>query len=117
MHQMLPWEPQYYIIEIVRFFPVAYTSRTLLDRERRYCVIDRECYGIVWGIEKFVMYLYGKLFTLQTDHRPLQFLTALKFESSRIMRWALALQSYNFKVENIQGKDNVGADFLSRTVE
>ena len=117
MHQMLPWEPQYYIIEIVRFFQVAYTSRTLLDRERRYCVIDRECYGIVWGIEKFVMYLYGKLFTLQTDHRPLQLLSALKFESSRIMRWALALQSYNLKVENIQGKDNVGADFLSRTVE
>ena len=33
------------------------------------------------------------------------------------MRWALALQSCNFKVEHIQGKDNVGADFLNRTVE
>ena len=33
------------------------------------------------------------------------------------MRWSLALQIYNFKVEHIKGKDNVGADFLSRTVE
>ena len=33
------------------------------------------------------------------------------------MRWALALQSYNIKVEHIKGKENVGADFLSRDVE
>ena len=29
----------------------------------------------------------------------------------------MVLQSYNFKVEHIKGKDNVGADFLSRAVE
>ena len=62
------------------------------------------------------MYLYGKPFTLQTDHRPLQNLSASKLERPRIMRWALALQSYKFKVEHIAGKDNVGADFLSRDV-
>ena len=77
----------------------------------------RECLGIVWGITKFAMYLYGKPFTLQTDHRPLQFLSASKFESQCIMRWALALQSYNFEVEHIKEKENVGADFLSRAVE
>ena len=44
--------------------------------------MDRECLGIVWGIKKFAMYLYGKPFTLQTDHRPLQFLGASMFESS-----------------------------------
>ena len=33
------------------------------------------------------------------------------------MRWALALQSYIFKVEHLRGKENVGADFLSRAVE
>ena len=79
--------------------------------------MDREYLGICLGIKKFAMYLYGKQFTLQTDHRPSQFLSALKFESPRIMQWALALQSYNFKVEHIKGKDNVGANFLSRTVE
>ena len=63
------------------------------------------------------MYLYGKQFTLQTDHRPLQFLSTLQFESPRIMRWALAIQSYNFKVEHIKGKGNIDADFLSRAVE
>ena len=37
--------------------------------------------------------------------------------SPRIMRWALALQSYNFKVKHIKGKDNIDAGFLSRAVE
>ena len=79
--------------------------------------MDRECLGIFWGMKKFAMYLYGKQFTLQTDHRPLQFLSASKFAIPRIMRWALPLQSYNFKAEHIKGKENVGADFLSRVVD
>ena len=41
-----------------QIFPVAYASRKSLDREKRYCVMDRECLGIVWGIKKFAMYLY-----------------------------------------------------------
>ena len=95
-------------------FPVAYASRKLLDREKRYSVMERECLGSVWGIKKFALYLYGKQFTLQTDHRPLEFLKVSKFDNPRIMRWVLALQSFVFRVEHIKGKDNVGADFLSR---
>ena len=56
-----------------QIFPVAYASRKLLDRERRYSVMDRECLGIVWRIKRPAMHLYGTPFTLQTDHRPLQF--------------------------------------------
>ena len=95
-------------------FPVAYASRKLLDREKRYFVMERECLGIVWGIKKFALYLYGKQFTLQTDHRPLEFLNVSKFDNPRIMRWLLALQSFVFRVEHIKGKDNVGADLVSR---
>ena len=54
-------------------FPVAYASRKLLDREKRYSVMEIECIGIAWGITKFALHLYGKQFTLQTDHRPLEF--------------------------------------------
>ncbi|RUS77523.1 hypothetical protein EGW08_014707 [Elysia chlorotica] len=95
-------------------FHVAYASRKLLYREKRYSEMERECLGIVWGIKKFALYLYGKQFTLQTDHRPLEFLKISKFDNPRIMRWVLAMQSFVFRVEHIKGKDNVGADFLSR---
>ncbi|GFO16833.1 Zinc finger protein [Plakobranchus ocellatus] len=95
-------------------FPVAYASKKLSDRERKYSVTEREAFAIVWGVKKFSLYLYGTVFTLQTDHGALQFLNASKFDSPRIMRWALALQVYNFDVQYIKGSENVGADYLSR---
>ncbi|GFO34866.1 Zinc finger protein [Plakobranchus ocellatus] len=95
-------------------FPVAYTSKKLTDRERKYPVTEREALAIVWGVKKFSLYLYGTVFALQTDHGALQFLNAAMFDSPRIMRWALALQMYNFDVQYIKGSENVGADYLSR---
>jgi len=44
----------------------------------------------------------------------LQYLGHAQFQNGRLMRWALALQPYRFVVRAIHGKDNVGADFLSR---
>ena len=47
-----------------RIFAVACASRKLLDRDRRYSVMDGACLGILLGIKKFAMYQDGKLFTL-----------------------------------------------------
>ena len=95
-------------------FPVAYASKKLLPRERNYSVIERECLAIVFAIKKFQKYLYGKEFVLQTDHQPLAYIQRCKIESGRIMRWALFLQNYRFRIEAIKGSDNIGADYLSR---
>ena len=38
------------------------------------------------------------------------------FRNDRIMRWALALQGYDYTVKNIPDKDNVVADYLSLLV-
>ncbi|XP_013382645.1 uncharacterized protein LOC106153310 [Lingula anatina] len=95
-------------------FPVAYASKKLLPREKNYSVIERECLAVVFGVKKFQNYLYGKEFTVQTDHEPLTYLQKSKTENGRLMRWALYLQSYRFRVEAIKGSDNVGADYLSR---
>jgi hypothetical protein len=38
-----------------------------------------------------------------------------KGANGRIMRWALALQPYRFQMVAIKGKDNVGADYMSRS--
>ena len=66
--------------------------------------------AIVWAIDKFSGYLYGRSFTLQTDHHPLTYLN-----SAKLMRWALKLQPFRFRIEAIPGVDNVGADWLSRS--
>lgn len=95
-------------------FPIAYASRKLLPREQRYCVMERECLAVVWGVQKFEPYLYGKHFELETDHQPLQCIAKSKVANSRILRWALVLQPYQFSITAIKGSENVGADYLSR---
>ena len=95
--------------------PIGYASKKLLDREKRYSTIEKECYAIVWGVQKFKCYLYGKEFILETDHRPLVYLNTAKVANARLMRWALALQPYKYRIEGIKGADNVCADFLSRS--
>ena len=93
--------------------PVSFVSRKLLDRETRYSTIERECLAIVWVLSKFSRYLWGVEFTLQTDHKPLTYLHTTSFKNSRLMRWALSLQEYRFKVEPLPGSKNVIADLLS----
>ena len=95
-------------------FPVSYASRKLLPRERNYSVVERECLALVWAVQKFHVLVYGKEFTLQTDHASLAHINKAKLTNSRILRWSLILQEYRFKVEAIKGTLNVCADYLSR---
>ena len=94
--------------------PIAYASKKLLPREKNYSTIEKECLGIIWGIEKFRKYLYGVEFLLETDHKPLSYLQTAKVLNPRIMRWAMRLQPYRFRIVAIRGQDNLGADYLSR---
>ena len=94
--------------------PVAYASRKLLERERRYSVEERECLAIMWGIGKFDRYLFGKEFVIETDHCGLQYMNEGRMKNARVMRWSLALQNYRFKINYIKGCSNVVSDYLSR---
>ena len=51
--------------------PVAFANRSLSDTEKRYAQIDREALAIMYGVVKFQKYLFGREFTLVTDHKPL----------------------------------------------
>ena len=50
------------------------------------------------------MYLAGKLFILQTDHQRLTFLNDAKLKNDPIMRWALAIQGYDYTVKTFREK-------------
>ena len=97
--------------------PVAYASRKLNTAERNYSTVEQECLALIWGIDKFQLYLYGRHFKIQTDNQPMLFLATTKQMNAKLMRWSLILSQYSFTVEYIRSKDNHGADFLSRHPE
>ena len=94
--------------------PCAYISRKLLDRERRYSVIEKECLAVVFTVGAFEKYLLFKHFTIETDHKPLSFMKQNKAKNNRLMRWALSLQQFMFTINPIPGNHNLDADLLSR---
>lgn len=100
-----------------KLHPVGFASKKLTAAEGRYSTLQKECLAIVWGITKFRLFLAGKLFVLQTDHKPLAYLNTAKYQNDKVMRWALALQEYEYHVRDIPGKDNHIADYLSRVMD
>ena len=63
--------------------PVAFYSRKLLPREEKYSTIEKECLTICLGVQAFCVYLLGRPFTIQTDHRSLEWLERNPMDASR----------------------------------
>ncbi|XP_078250689.1 uncharacterized protein LOC144589588 [Pogona vitticeps] len=97
--------------------PVSYLSRKLQKGERHLATVEKECLAIVYAIQKAKPYIWGRHFVLCTDHSPLQWLKTMKTHNSKLMRWALNLQDYDFEVKVVRGSVNCVADALSRRPE
>ena len=94
--------------------PIAYYSRKLVDREKNYSTVEKECLAIVLAVKAFSTYLLGKPFLLQTDNRALTCLQSFKDKNTRLTRWSLALQPYTSRVQHRKGRDDANTDTLSR---
>lgn len=94
--------------------PIAYASRTLNNSECNYSTIEKELLAIVWATQYFRPYLYGKKFKVYTDHKPLQWLFSVKEPTSKLLRWRLKLEEYDYEVKYKKGKNNQNVDALSR---
>lgn len=97
--------------------PICYASRTLNKHELNYSTLEKELLAIVWSVKYFITYLYGRRFTVRTDHKPLVWLGGIKEPNMKLQRWKILLNEYDFNIEYIKGKENCVADGLSRFIE
>lgn len=93
---------------------VSLVSRCLTEAEMHYSTTEKELLAIIYSVMKLRLYLLGTHFLIITDHKGLVFLNSTPYLNSRLIRWSLLLQRYDFDVEYCKGKDNVIADFFSR---
>lgn len=99
---------------LAKTLPVAYANRTLNKAEENYSTVEKELLAIVWAVHHFRPYIYGYQFNIVTDHKPLTWLLNLKDPGSRLMRWRIKLEEYNYDIIYEKGSCNTNADALSR---
>ena len=96
--------------------PIAFASKALTDTETRYSNIEREFLAVVYGLERFHEFVFGREIRIETDHRPLVSIVKknLANVSPRLARMLLRTQPYNYTLEYVTGKCVPLADALSR---
>ena len=97
---------------------IAYASRFLNSLEEKYSVNELEPLGVVWAIEHFKYYLYGKFFPVIPYHQAL--ISALnaserfKTSQSRLTRWIDRLIPFNFDIKHLAGSKMGLINYKSR---
>jgi len=98
---------------------IQFASQTFSNVQLKYSQIDKEAFAIIFGVKKFVQFLYGNNFTLITDHKPLvQIFSPSQslpiYSAMRMQHYAIFLQGFNYKIEYRSSEKHANADCLSR---
>lgn len=95
---------------------IAYASRTLNAAERNYAQIEKEMLAVIWSLEKFHHYVYGRKITVYNDHKPLEAIRKKPLHKApkRLQSMLLRAQRYNFDLIYKPGTKIPVADTLSR---
>jgi hypothetical protein len=93
---------------------VAFFSRKIASRHAKPAAHKRELIGLVQAMRHWRPYLWGREFTVRTDHFSLKYLLDQHLSTILQHQWASKLLDFDFKVEYKSGKANIIADALSR---
>lgn len=94
--------------------PVAYFSRKLNEAQKKKKAIYLECLAIKEAVKYWQHWLFGKQFTIYTDHKPLENLNIKSRTDEELGDLTYYLSQYDFKIKYNPGKSNQEADCLSR---
>jgi hypothetical protein len=94
--------------------PIAFFSRPVAPRHRSLAAYERELIGLVHDVRHWRPYLWGRRFTVRTDHYSLKFLLDQRLATIPQHHWVGKLLGFDFGIEYKPGSRNAVADALSR---
>ena len=98
---------------------ISYASRTLTPAEKRYHLRSGklEFLALKWAIRDEIRDLlyYAPSFCVYTDNNPLTYVMKSAKLNATGHRWVAELSNFSFAIKYKPGKENIDADFLSRS--
>jgi hypothetical protein len=94
--------------------PIQYISAQLTSTQRRWATVEKECWAVVYCLDKLRCYLLGAEFVVFTDHKPLLCLFTSQMKNTKIQRWGILFEEFGAVIKYRPGANNVRADMLSR---
>ena len=94
---------------------IAFASKALTDAECRYVKIEREMMAVVFGVERFHIYIYGQSFMIELDHKLLESISRKNLADmpAQLQCIMLHLQGYDLTIHCCPVKEMVIPDMLS----
>lgn len=97
-----------------KFHPVAYYSKTTSAAESKLHSYELETMAVIYALRRFHTYFDRRPFKIVTDCDAFVRTLANENNSSKIARWALLLEQYNYTIKHRPGKSMAHVDALSR---
>ena len=108
--------PRRCFAERTRGCPITFASKSLTETESRYSNIEREMFGIMFGLERFQQYVYGRHVEVHTDHKPSEsiYTNHLFAAPPRLARMLIRIQQYDVSIKCVPSSGVKLVDALSR---
>jgi len=97
--------------------PIAYASRAMTTTEQRYAQIEKEALSIVFALERFHHYTFGRHTTVENDHKPLETIVKKPLHRAprRLQNLLIRMLNYDTTLVWKPGHQVPIADMLSRS--
>jgi hypothetical protein len=95
---------------------ICFASRALTPGEKGagYGITERELEAVIFALQHFEYYVYGRRFTLYTDHQALTYMFTQKHTNAALNRRLAILLDFDFNIIHLPGIHNILPDKLSR---
>lgn len=93
---------------------ISFVAKSLNTAQRKYTTTRKELLAIIYALQQFHQYLWGRHFTLYTDHRALTYLHTQRVANSMMLNWLDIILSYDFDIVHLPGLENTLPDALTR---